>query len=100
MWDVPHLSLDVVQACDSERHGLDSAGRQAEVDRVADAVLVLGEHEEPGEEIAHHLLTPNASAAPTIEAPATSALTFTPNCDRIVMMAIVQMTAMVVLQLR
>ena len=60
--DVPHHTVDVAQPRRAQAHALDGAGRDAGVDHVADAVLVLDEHEQPGEEVAHQRLRAEARA--------------------------------------
>ncbi len=56
MGDVPERALPVAQPGTAQRDAVDHAGGEPEVDAVADAVLVLGEHEEPGDEVAHERL--------------------------------------------
>ena len=47
----PHLARRVAQAGDPQRHPLDGPRGEAEVDLVADGVLVLQEDEEAGEDV-------------------------------------------------
>ena len=54
--DVPHHAVEVTQPRRAQAHALDRAGGDADVDHVADAVLVLEQHEEPGEEVADQRL--------------------------------------------
>ena len=57
---VPHGAVDVAQAGRAQADGLDDAGRLADVDDVADAVLVLDEHEDAGDEVLHEALRAEA----------------------------------------
>ena len=54
--DVPDGAVDVAHPGDPEADGLDGADGLAEVDLVADAVLVLEDHEDAGQEVADQAL--------------------------------------------
>ena len=58
--DVPHHALGVAEARGAQAHALDGARRDAGVDHVADAVLVLDDHEDPGDEVLHERLRAEA----------------------------------------
>ena len=49
--DVPDGAVEVAQPRDPQADRLDGAARLAEVDDVADAVLVLEDHEDAGQEV-------------------------------------------------
>ena len=55
--DVPHGAVDVAEPGRAQGHGLaPRAARVADVDDVTDAVLVLDQHEDAGEEVLHEAL--------------------------------------------
>ena len=54
--DVPDGAVDVADPGHAQADGLDDARGVAEVDHVADAVLVLDEHEETGDDVADQRL--------------------------------------------
>ena len=54
--DVPDDAFDVAQARRAQRHVLDGAGREAEVDDVTDADLILHDHERAVDEVAQQVL--------------------------------------------
>ena len=57
---MPDRALNVAQGRRAQRDLLDRAGRRADVDHVTDAVLVLDQHEEAGEEVLHDRLRTEA----------------------------------------
>ena len=54
--DVPHRAVLAAQHRRAQRDPLDRAGRHAEVDDVADAVLVLDQHEQAGDAVLDEVL--------------------------------------------
>ena len=58
--DVPDRALDVAEPGDPQADRLDGAAGLAEVDRVADAVLVLEDHEDAGQEVLDQALRAEA----------------------------------------
>src|SRR5215218_1707389 len=54
--DVPEGAVDVPQPGGAQPNALDGAGGRAGVDHVADPVLVLHQHEDPGDEVADQVL--------------------------------------------
>ena len=58
--DVPDGALDVAEPGDPQADRLDGAAGLAEVDRVADAVLVLEDHEDAGQEVLDQALRAEA----------------------------------------
>ena len=58
--DVPDRALDVAEPGDPQAHRLDGAAGLAEVDRVTDAVLVLEDHEDAGQEVLDQALRAEA----------------------------------------
>jgi hypothetical protein len=64
---VPHGPVDGADPRRAEADDLDDAGRLAQVDGVADAVLVLDEDEDAREEVADETLRPEAQRDPDID---------------------------------
>ena len=58
----PERAVDVADLRDADADGLDDAGREPEVDDVADAELVLGDHEEAVEHVLDDVLRAEAEA--------------------------------------
>jgi len=76
---VPDGPVDGPQPRRAQRHRLDRPLRRAvEIDDVADAELVLGEDEQPGQEVLDDC-EPKPSATPSTPAPASSGATSTPS---------------------
>ena len=57
---VPHRAVDASQDGGAQRDLLHDTGRLVEVDDVADAVLVLEQHEQPGDAVLHQALRAEA----------------------------------------
>ena len=91
--DVPGHAVGVAQAGHAQAHPLDRPGRRADVDLVAHAVLVLEDHEQPGEVVAHHRLRAERRARRRRpRPPAISGPRSTPISPRTIRTAIVQTT--------
>src|SRR6266496_5015525 len=62
--DVPDDALPVADRGDPQADRLDRAAGRAEVHHVADPVLVLQQHEQPGDEVLDEVLGPEADGEP------------------------------------
>jgi hypothetical protein len=86
--DVPDGSVPVAHGRDPQAHRLHGAIGRAEVDDVADAVLVFKQHEHAREEVADEVLRAEADREPTMPAEARIGPSATPNSERIIATAI------------
>ena len=98
--DVPDHAAAVAQPGDPQADRLDGAdGAHAGVDQVADAVLVLEDEEDPGQEVLDQATAPRSRPPrPTMPALASSGPIGSPRTSRIITNATATMTVVVMLR--